>query len=206
MAMDAKQRQILLGVAIAFALLGAVAFWMYWRAPKEAQLAAMHVRIDSLQARVDSARKDLASGTVEALRQRVRDFEGSLRLMRTLVPTGGEVPSLLDDVAARAKRRQIEIAEVTPMPAEPGTPFETHRYRISVVGHYDDMGEFLADVASLRRIMVPYDVSVTRASATAAKTYNDSTGAMIQTTFQLRTFVKPASAAADTVMGGGQQP
>ncbi len=205
MAMDAKQRQQILGFSIFVAVVGAVAFWMYWRAPKEAELAGMRVKFDSLQARVDSAKKDLASGTVEALRQRVRDFEGSLRLMRTLVPTGAEVPSLLDDVSARAKRRQVEIAEVTPLAPEPGKPFETHRYRFGVVAHYDELGEFLADVASLRRIMVPYDLSVSRASQTAIKTYNDSTGALAQATFQLRTFVKPA-AAADTAAGGGQQP
>lgn len=204
MALDAKQRQQLLGFVIFVAVVGAVAFWMYWRAPKVAEMVSMRVKIDSLQARVDSARNDLASGTVEALRQRVRDFESSLGVMRTLVPTGAEVPSLIDDVTARARRRGVEIAEITPLPAEPGTPFETHRYRFAVIGHYDEIGEFLADVASLRRIMVPLDVAVTRASQSAATTYKDTTGALAQATFQLRTFVKPG-AAADTV-GGGQRP
>lgn len=205
MAMDAKQRQQLLGVGIFLALAVIVAFWMYWRAPRETELAGLRVKLDSLQARVDSAKKDLAQGTVEALRQRVRDYEGSLRLMRTLVPTGAEVPSLLDDVSARAKRRQVEIAEVTPLAPEPGKPFDTHKYRFGVIAHYDELAEFLADVASLRRIMVPYDLSITRAAAQAVKTYNDSTGALAQATFQLRTFVKPAT-AADTVAGGAPQP
>jgi type IV pilus assembly protein PilO len=204
MAMDAKQRQQLLGFAIFLAVVAVVAFWMYWRTPKETELTATRAKVDSLQARVDSAKRDLAKGTVEALRQRVRDYEGSLRLMRTLVPTGAEVPSLLDDVSARAKRRQVEIAEVTPLGPEPGRPFETHRYRMMVVAHYDELGEFLSDIASLRRIMVPYDLSVTRATAQAAKTYSDSTGALAQAAFQLRTFVKPA--AADSAAGGGQQP
>jgi len=203
MALDAKQRQQLLGVAIFLAIVAVVAFWMYWRAPRETQVTSMRVSIDSLQARVDSARRDLASGTVEVLRQRVRNFEASLRLMRTLVPTGAEVPSLIDDVTARARRRGVEIAELTPVSPELGTPFETHRYRFSVIGHYDEIGEFLADVASLRRIMVPFELSVTRASQAAATTYGDTTGALAQAAFQLRTFVKPA--AADTV-SGGQRP
>lgn len=204
MALDAKQRQQLLGFGIFVAVVGAVAFWMYWRTPKLAEMTSMRIKIDSLQARVDSARRDLASGTVEALRRRVRDFESSLGIMRTLVPTGAEVPSLIDDVSARAKRRGVEIAEITPMNAEPGRPFELHRYRFAVIGHYDEISEFLADVASLRRIMVPLEVAVTRASQTAANTYKDTTGALAQATFQLRTFVKPG-AAADTA-GGGPQP
>jgi type IV pilus assembly protein PilO len=203
--MDAKQRQQLLGFVIFLAVVVAVAFWMYWRAPKETELAGTRAKLDSLQVRVDSAKQDLAKGTVEALRQRVRDYEGSLRLMRTLVPTGAEVPSLLDDVSARAKRRQVEIAEVTPLSPEPGRPFETHKYRMAVVAHYDELGEFLSDIASLRRIMVPYDLSVTRANAQAIKTYSDSSGALAQATFQLRTFVKPA-AAADSAAGGAPQP
>ena len=152
MAMDPKQRQQLLGLAIFLAVVAIVGFWMYWRTPKTAEMAGLRVRIDSLQARVDSARRDLASGTVEALRQRVRDFEASLGIMRTLVPTGAEVPSLIDDVSARAKRRGVEIAEITPMSPEIGKPFDAHRYRLAVVGHYDEIGEFLADVAALRRI------------------------------------------------------
>lgn len=201
MALGAKERQQLLIIAIVLAVGGAVLFWMYWRAPRVAELASMRVRLDSLQEQVDSAKKDLAAGTVEALRQRVRDYEGSLRLMRTLVPTGAEVPSLIDDVSSRAKRRNVEIAEITPMSPEPGKPFETHQYRFAVVGHYDEVAEFLSDVASLRRIMVPFDVSVTRASQTAVKTYSDTTGALTQATFRLRTFVKP-SAAADSAAGG----
>ena len=206
MAMDPKQRQQLLAIAIVVAIEGAVLFWMYWRTPKVAEMAGMRVSIDSLQARVDSARRDLAAGTVETLRQRVRDFESSLGIMRTLVPTGAEVPSLIDDVSARAKRRNIEIAELTPLNAEPGRPFETHRYRFAVIGHYDEIGEFLSDVASLRRIMVPLDVAVTRASQTAANTYKDTTGALAQATFQIRTFVKPGGGAAADTVGGGQQP
>ncbi|HXV85146.1 MAG TPA: type 4a pilus biogenesis protein PilO [Gemmatimonadales bacterium] len=200
MALGEKEKKQLLAIAIVAAVGVGVLFWMYWRAPRVAEAAAMRVRIDSLQARVDSARKDLASGTVEALRRRVREYEGSLRLMRQLVPTGAEVPSLIDDVNARAKRRGVQIGNFAPQAVEPGNPFETHRYDFSVVGHYDEVGEFLSDVASLSRIMVPYDVAVNRANETVAQTYGDTTGALLVVNFKLRTFVKPAG--MDSVVGG----
>ncbi len=204
MALGAKERQQLLGLMIFLAIVGAVAFWMYWRTPKEAELATLRAKVDSLQTRVDAAKKDLASGTVEALRRRVREYEANVRLMRQFVPSGAEVPSLIDDVSARAKRRGVQIGEITPLAPEPGQPFQTYRYRLAVVGHYDAVAEFLADVASLRRIMVPYDVTIGPAPQTAAKAYNDTTGSLTQTTFQLRTFVKQVT-QADTV-SGGQQP
>lgn len=202
MALGAKEKKQLLAIAIVGAIGAGVLFWMYWRAPRVAEAAGMQVRIDSLQARVDSAKKDLASGTVESLRQRVRDYEGSLRLMRQLVPTGAEVPSLIDDVNARAKRRGVEIGDFAPQAVESGSPFETHRYQFSVVGHYDEVGEFLSDVASLARIMVPYEVSVNRANESVAQTYGDTTGALLVVNFKLRTFVKPA--APDSAQRGGQ--
>lgn len=206
MALAAKERQQLLGLMIFLAIVAAAAFWMYWRTPKEAEAAALQVKYDSLQTRVDAAKRDLAQGTVEQLRRRVRQYEANVRLMRQLVPSGAEVPSLIDDVSARAKRRGVQIAEITPLapePGQPGLPFQTYRYRLGVVGHYDDVAEFLSDVASLRRIMVPYDIAIGLASQAAAKTYNDSTGSLTQVTFQLRTFVKQA-APADTAAGGSQ--
>ena len=202
MAFGEKEKKQLLGIAIVVAVGVGVLFWMYWRGPRVEEAQRIAVRVDSLQARVDSARRDLASGTVEALRQRVRDYEGSLRLMRQLVPTGAEVPSLIDDVNARAKRRGVQIGNFAPQAVEPGSPFETHRYDFSVVGHYDEIGEFLSDVASLSRIMVPYDVTVNRANESVAQTYGDTTGALLVVNFKLRTFVKP-SAPADSVPGGG---
>lgn len=201
MALGEKERKQVMVFAAILAPVAAIAFWMYWRAPRVERAAEMLVRIDSLQARVDSARRDLAAGTVEALRQRVRDYEGSLSVMRRLVPTGAEVPTLIDDVSNRAKRRGVEIAEITPQPPEPGSPFEVHRYRFSILGHYDDVGAFLTDIASLARIMVPYDVTVGRAPPSAAQTYGDTTGSMVSASFNLRTFVKPVTASPGP--GGG---
>lgn len=203
MALATKERQQLLGLTIFLAIVAAAAFWMYWRTPKEAEAAALQVKYDSLQTRVDAAKRDLARGTVEQLRRRVRQYEANVRVMRQLVPSGAEVPSLIDEVSARAKRRGVQIAEITPMAPEPGQPFQTYRYRLGVVGHYDDVAEFLSDVASLRRIMVPYDIAIGLASQAAAKTYNDSTGSLTQVTFQLRTFVKQAT-RADTAAAESQ--
>ncbi|MBI3982312.1 MAG: type 4a pilus biogenesis protein PilO [Gemmatimonadetes bacterium] len=205
MALGEKEKKQLLGLAAFAAVVAVVAFWMYWRAPRVAEAGEMRVRVDSLQARVDSAKRDLASGTVEQLRQRVREYEASLRVMRQLVPTGAEVPSLIDDVNARAKRRGVDIGDFAPQAVEPGTPFETHRYQFAVLGHYDEIGEFLSDVASLSRIMVPYEITVNRANETVAQTFQDTSGALLQVNFKLRTFVKPGAAAApaDSVPGGG---
>jgi Tfp pilus assembly protein PilO len=64
---------------------------------------------------------------------------------------------------------------------------------MSVIGRYDQIGQFLADVASLQRIIVPYNLSVGAANASAAKALGDSTGSLLEARFQVRTFVKSPS-------------
>src|SRR5215471_14014076 len=125
---DKKQITVALGV---LAVVGAVAFWMYVHTPNVTKLTTMQVRYDSLSARVDSARRDLARGSVEALRERAQQYQQAVRLMRRLVPAGSEVPNLIDDVSSRAKVRGVNIAQWTPLPSEDGNPFQVHKYRYS---------------------------------------------------------------------------
>ena len=93
-------------------------------------------------------------------------YRGSLGLLRRLVPERNEVPNLLDDISSRSKIRGVTLSQVVPLPVEAGpAPFDTYKYNMSVIGHYDQIGQFLADVASLQRIIVPYDVKLDQASA-----------------------------------------
>jgi type IV pilus assembly protein PilO len=110
------------------------------------------------------------------------------------VPAENEVPQLIDDIASRAALRGVNIAEFSRQSREQGGMFETYRYRLQVFGHYDQIGEFLSDVASLPRIMVPYNVSITPVVEQQAQLYADTTGALLQATFMVRTFVKSTTA------------
>lgn len=153
--------------------------------------------ITALQAETDSARQQLAQGTMDDLRRRLDSYRVSLELMRRLVPERSEVPNLLDAISTRARIRGVTLSNVAPISVTPGPiPFETQLYQLSVLGHYDRIGEFLADVASLERIIVPYDVRIFPANATAAKALGDSSGAMLEAKFQIRTYVKTANAEA----------
>ena len=110
------------------------------------------------------------------------------------MPDRNEVPNLLDDMSTRAKIRGVTLSQVAPLlPVEPGpASFDTYKYTVSVLGHYDQIGEFLADVASLQRIIVPLDVSLAAAPTASAKALGDSTGALLEAKFQIRTYVKSA--------------
>jgi type IV pilus assembly protein PilO len=160
-------------------------------AAREERVVAMRDTIAQLQASTDSAKRELARGTVEDLRKRLDTYRGSLALLRRLVPERNEVPNLLDDISSRGRIRGVTLSQVVPMPVEAGpVPFDTYKYNMSVIGRYDQIGQFLADVASLQRIIVPYDLTLDQANTAAAKALGDTTGALLEAKFQVRTFVK----------------
>ncbi|MCU0620598.1 MAG: type 4a pilus biogenesis protein PilO [Gemmatimonadales bacterium] len=158
------------------------------------RMALIADSVAALDAATDSAKAELAKGTVEDLRRRLEGYRASLALMRRLVPERNEVPNLLDDISTRAKIRGVSLAEVSPLPEQPGpAPFTTHMYGLRVVGHYDQIGEFMADIASLQRIIVPVNVTVAPAPQPVAKAMNDSSGALLEARFQVRTYVKSST-------------
>jgi Tfp pilus assembly protein PilO len=166
---------------------------------QKAQAVAMKDTLTTLEAQIDSAKRELARGTAEDVRKKLEAHRASLALLRRLVPARNEVPNPLDDMSTRAKIRGVTLAQVVPLPVEDGpVPFNTYKYQISVVGHYDQIGEFLSDVASLQRIIVPQDVQVAAAENAAAKAMGDSTGALLEAKFQIRTFVKSGSLEGTT--------
>lgn len=164
-------------------------------AAKRVHIQATRDTIAALEAQTDSVKRDLARGTIEDLKQRIDSYRGTLEMLRQLVPERNEVPNLLDDISTRAKIRGVNLAEVVPQPVEPGpAPFNTYSYKIAVLGRYDQIGEFLADIASLRRIIVPYGITVSAAQVPQAKALGDNTGTMLEAKFQIRTFVKSQGA------------
>jgi type IV pilus assembly protein PilO len=155
------------------------------------KISAVRDTIAKLEAETAKAKQELAKGTVEDLRQKLDAYRSSLALLRRLVPERNEVPNLLDDISTRGKIRGVTLSQVLPQPVEAGpAPFDTYRYTMSVIGHYDQIGAFLADVASLQRIIVPQDVSLAVANATAARALGDTSGALLEAKFQIRTYVK----------------
>lgn len=160
---------------------------------RAARVAALEDTLSTIEASIDSAKQDLARGSVEDVRRRVEQYRTVLAVLREFVPDQNEVPDLLDDISTRAKVRGVNLAAVVPQPVEDGPhPFDTYAYEMSVIGRYDQIGVFLSDVAGLRRIIVPTEVRLTAADAAKAKALGDTTKAMLEAKFKVRTYVKSA--------------
>src|SRR5579884_2071437 len=189
-----QQSRVMAYITVAMVLLG-YAFWNYWEQPKRQVIR-------------EKAKRDLASGTVEDLRRKVEEYSAVLALMRRLVPEQNEVPALIDDISTKAKVRGVTIGRLEPLAVEAGQPFDTYRYRLEIIGHYDQLGEFLSDIASLPRIIVPQDVILKPAQPQAQRFLGDTLGALLEAQFAIRTFVKsagPPPAPAAAKKGAGKK-
>jgi Tfp pilus assembly protein PilO len=165
---------------------------------RKAQVDTMKTTIADYELKIDSAKKDLARESLEDLTKRVNSYRSSLGVLRTLVPEQREVANLLDDVTTRARVSGVTVMTFSPqVPVTGPAPFDTYSYNFTVVGRYNNVGRFLTSIASMRRIMVPGDVSLAVANAQAARALGDTT-AMLEAKFTMRTYVKGKPSVEDS--------
>ena len=148
-------------LAIGFAAIAlTVAYVMYPYATRTQQIAADNERFAHLESANQKAAKEFAAGNIETLRTQAAVNRSALVVMRRLVPTGQEVPALLEEVSTAARRAGLDVGGVTPEAVIPGDRFDTYRYTVTIIGGYHQFGAFLANVGSLPRIVAPVSFSI----------------------------------------------
>lgn len=191
-----EQRMIAIGV-IAVAL--AALYYAFIYSPKSEELAVVETHLEQLTASNDQAKKEMAKGSVDQLRAQAEESRRNLELMRQLVPTGNEVPALLEQVSTAARRVGLEIASVEPEPVIEGDQFDTYRYKVRVIGGFHPIAEFLSNVGGLTRIMAPINLKLTPIAGAAATRARVKAGqALLDATFQLQTYVARAGGSGNS--------
>jgi len=118
--------------------------------------------------------------------------------MRQLVPTSNEVPALLEQVSTAARRVDLDINTVTPEPVLQGEQFDTYRYKLTVIGGYHELAEFLTNVGSLTRIVAPVNIELHPSSGNELATSRAKTGqAMLTSKFEIQTYVAKQGGTED---------
>jgi len=189
-----REQAMLLVSIVAFALAGL--YWDYVYTPKGEEIAVLAQRVDTLESRNQRARTELAKGNVEELKADAERSARDLEVMRQLVPTGNEVPALLEQVSTAARRAGLDIATVEPEPVVEGDQFDTYRYKLAVNGGYHAVAQFLTNVGSLTRIIAPVNLTLVTATNpnVLSKRRPDDTAAL-DTKFEIQTYVARTSAA-----------
>jgi type IV pilus assembly protein PilO len=132
---------------------------LYWT-PKNAELKAIEIRLDTLDSLNGVAKRDVAMGSATKMKAEAEAYGRELSVLRHLVPTTNEVPPLLESISNAARRAGLEISEVAPDGVVNGDQFDTYKYKLGVTGPYHQVAEFFANVASLPRIVSPINATL----------------------------------------------
>lgn len=184
-----RREQTLVAIAVlSIAMLAAFVYFVH--NPRRTELDAVAAHVDSLEAANKQASRDVAQGSLDRLRNEANEYAASLKVMRQLVPTGNEVPALLDDISTAARRVGLDLAGVEPMPVLPGEQFDTYRYKMSVIGGYHAVGHFLSNVGGLSRIVAPVTLEMKpHPAADKSKRRPKKGESLLDADFQIQTYV-----------------
>jgi type IV pilus assembly protein PilO len=184
------QREQVLFLIGVLGIAGAGAYWNFLYTPKSAELDLREERVEALVEMNRKAQLEMAKGNVSELRAQLAEYQENLALIRTLVPQGNELPSLLEQVSTAARRVGLDLASVDPQPVVEGSTYDTYRYNVSLLGSYHDLGTFLTNVGTLTRIVLPVNLTLQQPSnPTAAKSHQKPDASVVEARFQLQTYV-----------------
>lgn len=191
-----QRDQLLLAVGF-LAVIGAGAYWYFVDQPKNKGpegLIVLATHLDSLNASNQKAKAQQARGNVNQIRAEADSLRANLELLRTLVPASNEVPALIEQVSNAARRVRLELSAIDPQPPIEGEMFDTYRYRIKLNGPYHDIGQVLANIASLNRVVAPINLTLALGAPPGGKAVPDKQ--YLLATFDIQTYVVRTSARA----------
>lgn len=175
-------------------------FWDMWYVPRGEEIQEMETRLEQLEDQNRSA-QILATRGGEQLQERLDLFERHVTQLEQLIPEREEVPALLNNMSAEARRTGVEISLLRPEPAEPGEFYTRQSYEMEVIGEYHDVGRFLTAIASLSRIITPVDMDITQSSG--QNLANIDTENPVVARFRIQTYVLPSSGTGGAGGQGG---
>lgn len=194
---DPKQRNsLLIGVVCILAI---YPFHSFWYTKRTEELAGMQERIESLDTQNRRAEVTLARGGGE-LEELMALYERHVSKLEELIPAAEEVAALIDDIAERARRTDVELSSLVPEPSEPGGFYTKTSYEMVIVGEYHSVGRFLTEIASLSRIVTPVEVDINLFGS--PQTFPEYESPIVAN-FRIETYVLPDQNAAAAPAGEG---
>lgn len=188
MAASQHTQKILLGVLL-LALLAYLGH-EYLYAPRAEEVAALRTRLSALEAQNRAAHALTREEGKEKAEEALRHQAGQLARVEQLIPSLEELPELLDAISGEAQRTGVELALIRPTETTLEEFYTRRSYNLAVLGSYHQIGDFLARVGSLPRIVTPKGVSLT-----VFEEETRSGDPRLEARFAIETYVLPETTA-----------
>ena len=157
------------------------------------------------QLRQEFIEKQRVAANLESFRAQLKQMEAELEVMLRQLPTGTEMPDLLEDVSNTGKRNGLDFELFKPEAEQPRDFYAAKPITIKAQGTYHQFGAFVSGVAALSRIVTLENATLASASASASasdkaakggKKASDAESLSIQATLQTYRYMDEADAPA----------
>jgi len=117
------------------------------------------------QLRQEFVEKQRVAANLEAFRSQLEQMETDLEIMLRQLPTGTEMPDLLEDVSNTGKKNGLEFELFKPEAEQPRDFYAAKPITIKAKGTYHQFGAFVSGVAALPRIVTLENATLSSAAA-----------------------------------------
>jgi type IV pilus assembly protein PilO len=149
-------------LVLALLVLGGVGYLAYTWAyePRMAEVAALEARLAGLREQNRIAQNVMTQDGQTEVERRLILYREQLVQVEGLIPSAEELPDLLDAISSQAQRTGVELTLIQPLGAEAGEFYTRRTYDLAVLGSFHQIGDFLARVGSLPRIVTPTNLNL----------------------------------------------
>lgn len=182
-----RDQKLVLVAIVAIGLAGTYQ-QLVWK-PKSADLQILATRLDTLDSLNRIAAADVHRGNSAKMKQEADGFARELAVLRRLVPTQNEVPALVESISGAARRAGLEFSDVQPDGIVSGDQFDTYKYKVAVTGPYHQVAEFISNIGSLPRIVVPMNMQLAPTNRAGGELKPRKNEQLLDVHFQVQTYV-----------------
>ena len=111
--------------------------------------------------RADFIEKQRVAANLESFRAQLKQMEADLEVMLRQLPTGTEMPDLLQDVSNTGKKNGLDFQLFRPGAEQPRDFYAAKPITIRATGTYHEFGAFVSGVAALSRIVTLENATLT---------------------------------------------
>ncbi|GHE22299.1 type 4a pilus biogenesis protein PilO [Halomonas urumqiensis] len=133
---------------------------MHWYLAAPAAEELEQVRAEESRLLRDYRSKAAQAANLEVMRSEMENLESRMRTLQQMLPTGAEIPALIDDISGTAIDNQLAIDFIRLRAPVEREHYVERPFDIQVQGDYHRLAAFLAGVAGLPRIVTLHDMTL----------------------------------------------
>jgi type IV pilus assembly protein PilO len=147
-------------LALAVIIMAAVLGGGYYFFTNDQLMQWETVKAEEQKLRDEFVEKQRVAANLEAFRAQLTQMEADLAVMLRQLPTGTEMPDLLDDVSNTGKKSGLDFELFKPEDEQPRDFYAAKPITIKAKANYHQFGAFVSGVAALSRIVTLENVTL----------------------------------------------